>query len=316
MGWSKRGLMILRSLGVSLFTAALVVACSDDEGSGPSQEIKNFCSSLFASPAFSCCSANDRNERLFAARIRYNSADDCANRLAEQLSTSQGRQAFDGAAASSCLQHLSGRSCNTPISTAARIAEEKAGCGRVVAGAQDEGKVCQIHADCKAGLVCPPIKETGLSFCVKPGGTNENCIGAEELSPTAVDHPACVAGFTCALTAENPPSACPLPPCNVYNCVPLGEAGDGCVGNDCREGLLCLQGTCVEGGPSAAGGPCRLFEHCQAGLYCDTSTLTCQPQKSAGEPCVSTANALLECKGFCQGSGEGPGVCAPFCSSQ
>src|SRR5687768_11972384 len=154
--------MLLRFLRAGLpacvVPLVLIAACSDDDGSGPTAEIRKFCQDLFASPAYACCSPAEKGDA-----VRYASPDDCANRIAVQLSSSEGRQAFDGAAATSCLSHLGSRKCGVSPSAHVKVEEEKAGCSRVTAGKQDEGKPCQVHEDCKPGLVCPPLKETGLS---------------------------------------------------------------------------------------------------------------------------------------------------------
>jgi hypothetical protein len=293
--------------------SVLVGACSDDDPPGASPEMRKYCQDLFASPAFACCSAADRSERQFAARHRYQSPEDCASQLALANTSSEGRRVFDSGAAASCLSHINTRTCGAAPTTTVRAEEEAAACGRVMAGQQAEGQACTAHEDCKEGLFCPPLRDTGLSFCSKPAPVNQGCVGS--LPKRSVDHPACEPGHICTLIGENP-AGCPLPPCLIFQCVPFAEENEECTGAECGDGLLCLDGFCRKSGPSPAGGPCRLPEHCQDGLYCETSVGQCAAKKAAGEPCRSTTNALLECKGFCQGASETSGVCVAFCGSE
>jgi hypothetical protein len=295
------------------FAAIALSACSDDEASTDPRIVK-YCRDLFASPAFSCCSAADKNDRQFAVRNKYGSAGDCADQLGRTLTEGEGRRAFDAEAASSCLAYLGSRTCGAAPTSASQAAEEKAGCSRIVDGTREEGQPCFVQKDCKPGLFCPPLKDSGSSVCTAPAASNEACLGTQPFG--VVDHPACQRGLFCELTGENP-DGCPSPPCNQYHCVPYGEEGDPCTALDCAEGLACRDGTCKKGPPSAAGGSCRSTEHCADGLFCDPNTGQCAARKAAGAACrdVIEANSIFECKGVCQAEGDGTAVCAAFCSS-
>lgn len=285
-------------------------ACSDDPETGPSVEVRKFCQDLFASPAFTCCSDADRQERQFAVRYRYASADDCASQISQALGASEGRQRFDGRAASSCLSHLSSRQCGVTPTAEVRRAEDEAGCNRILVGLQDEGQQCVKSEDCKLGLVCPPSKDTGTSSCVKPAAINQGCAGPS----TSVDHPPCEQGLTCAFFQQNP--ECLSPPCLEYRCVPFAEEGEPCTGLECAEGLSCREGVCSKEGPAPEGKACRILEHCAEGLYCDPDSGRCAPRKDAGGSCRNNGNAIFECKGICKQTSDGPGTCASFCGSQ
>ena len=285
-------------------------ACSDDSGSGPSAEVRKFCQDLFASPAFSCCTDADRQERQFASRYRYASADDCAEQISRALGASEGRQRFDGQAASSCLSHLSSRQCGVTPTAQVRRAEDEAGCNRILSGQQDEGQQCVTSEDCKVGLVCPPSKDTGISSCVKPAGFNQGCIGPS----TSVDHPPCEPGLTFVFFQET--LECPSPPCIEYRCVPFSEEGEPCTGLECAEGLSCREGVCSKEGPTPEGKACRITEHCEEGFFCDPALGQCAPRKNAGEECRNNGNAIFECKGICKQTSDGPGTCVSFCGSQ
>jgi hypothetical protein len=295
-------------LALATVTITAITACDDDTATGASAEIRKFCQDLFASPAFACCSAEDKGTGHFAARYKYQNADDCAVRLAQQGDQSQGRQSFDSEAAASCLSQLSSRECGVTPSAKSREDEEKAGCARVLKGKQEENQPCSTNDDCKVGLICPPSPDTGVSSCAKPAGSNGGCPGT---TTGLVDHPQCDANLFCTLTGENP--VCPSPPCLVYQCVPLAEENEACTGLECGPGLSCKDGICAKGGLAAAGGGCRINDHCQPGLFCDPANGKCTARKEAGTECRAGANAIFECKGFCKNVGDGPGTCASFC---
>lgn len=300
---------MLTRLSLSVFgIAALVVACGSDDSGGTSALIRNFCASYSASPTFSCCTADDRENSNFGLRYRFASQASCVDSLSQQASQAEGRQGFNNDAASSCLSFLNSRACGTLPLADARKAEQAAGCYKILSGIQKEGQNCIASDDCEPGLVCPTIKETGLSFCAKPATTNQDCIGAQAES---ADHPACAEGLFCQFISENP-AGCPSPPCLIYKCVPPFEEGDPCSGTECATGLVCKDATCQKGAPNGAGGSCRIAEHCAEGLYCDGNTVTtpgtCVARKASGEACTVANNTLYECKGICAG-----GTCAGFC---
>jgi hypothetical protein len=296
---------------VAIATMA-VPACKSDSG-GTDEAIRQYCTSLLASPAYACCSDADRAAPLFVARNHYASAGDCANQLRQTLAENAGKRAFDQAAANGCLAYFSARACGTPPSSAAEIAASSAGCSRVLVGVQAAGQPCSSSDDCQVGLFCPPNKDTGSSSCAKPAAVGEACPGASP--PYELVHPQCQPGLFCSLVGENP-NGCPNPPCLDNRCVPFYDEGEACSGLECdaNSGLSCLAGVCAKGGPSPAGGPCRLSEFCAAGLYCDPAQAggTCQPRKPGGAPCIVTADPSLslECRGQCQ-----RGVCAGFCGA-
>lgn len=293
-----------RAFVSALGLVVLVAACGSDDEGGATAQIRSFCGSYVSSAAFACCSGEDRNNPNFNLRYHYRSQGECIDVLTQQSAQAEGRQGFDSAAAASCLQYLGSRSCGVLPLVDVRKAEAEAGCFRVLTGIQDEGKVCNSSEDCKPGLVCPPIKETGLSFCSKPGGSNQSCIGAQAES---VDHPACAEGLFCSFVGENP-AGCPSPPCLQYKCVPPYEESEPCGGTECAAGLVCKDGTCQKGQPNGVGGTCRVPEHCAEGLYCDTAAGTCAERKSDGAACSETNNRFYECKGICAA-----GTCTSFC---
>jgi hypothetical protein len=299
---------LLWLLPLTTIVAITAAGCEDDAATGPSAEIRKFCQDLVASPAFACCSGEDKASAHFAARYKYQNADDCAVRLAQQGDSSQGRQSFDSEAAASCLSHLSSRSCGLIPNAKSREDEEKAGCARVLKGKQEENQPCTTNDDCKAGLLCPPSPDTGVSSCAKPAASNQACPG---VTTGLVDHPPCEANLVCALTGENP--VCPSPPCLVFQCVPVGEENDACTGLECGAGLSCKEGVCAKGGLAPAGAGCKINDHCQPGLFCDPPSGKCTARKEAGAECRSGANAFFECKGVCKNVGDGPGTCASFC---
>lgn len=296
--------------------ASLVItapACSDDDAWGPGPQLAKFCQDLFASSAFSCCSAADRQDPQFGIRHRYADQANCEAKLHAQLSAMQGHAAFDGTAASKCLAHLAkGSSCGALPTADIQTAEDDAGCNSLLVGTQALGQTCSTSDECAKGLVCPPPKATGGSTCVKPAPINQACTGMQ----TTKDHPPCEEGLVCELIDQT--SECPAPPCTNYQCVAFGLEGDPCLGLECKAGLACKNGTCTAGGAGAEGDSCRRIEHCGAGLYCDAATGTCAARKAAGEVCAIAGNATFECQGTCKESsgGQGEGTCAAFCSSR
>jgi hypothetical protein len=295
-----------------------IVACKSTPD-GTDAAIRQYCDSLLASPAYACCNDADRAQRQFTVRNRYASAADCADQMLRAVSENTGMRAFDPQAASKCLGYLQSRGCNPTPSSAIQIAEEQAGCNRVIVGVQGVGKPCDTSADCQVGLFCPPVKDTGVSACARPAAATEACNG--DLPIFEVDHPPCQPGLFCSLIGDKP-EGCPTPPCLDYRCVPFYDEGEACTALECGSGtgLACLDGFCRKGAPSQAGGPCRLTEHCADGLFCDPNANggSCVARKTAGAPCRSTTDPslVLECKGLCKGPGDGPGVCGAFCGAQ
>lgn len=285
-------------------------ACSDDPAAGPGPQLRQFCEDLFASPAFGCCSESDRQDRQFSVRNGYGtSAAECGTLLEKVAAETQGRSVFNSEAAASCLVHLAGRRCGALPSATVRLAEDQAGCHRLLAGTQAEGQSCNTSSDCTLGLVCPPPKATGGSVCIKPAPINQGCTGPS----TSGDHPPCETGLTCAFFQSNP--ECAAPPCTEYRCVPFAAAGEPCEANECASGLSCREGICNSDGPGTEGQACKVFEHCSSGLYCDSTTGTCAPQRRSGAECGANANTTFECKGVCKQGAGGVGTCAAFCGS-
>lgn len=283
---------------------ALVAACSSDDDMSVNAQIKSFCNSFASAPAFSCCTAEDRKDGAFISRYRYNSAAECADVLTNQAAQAEGKQGFDNDAAQSCLNYLNSRQCGITALRSVNLDEQKAGCARVLVGLRKEGEGCVVSEDCETGLVCPPIKETGLSFCAKPAGFNINCLGT---NANSIDHPACQQNLFCEFQGENP-AGCPNPPCLIYQCVPPIDEGEPCSGTECADGLTCREGTCQKGAKTAAGENCQITDQCADGLYCDPGTGSCTARKDEGVTCDVANNDRFECKGVCRN-----GSCSSFC---
>ena len=84
-------------------------------------------------------------------------------------------------------------------------------------------------------------------------------------------------------------------------CVPRAEAGGSCArgGSDrCLSPLACIGDVCrARSGP---GEPCdQSPEVCEAGLYCNTGSHTCEPLLSAGTTCVGVPANTDPCVGYC-----------------
>jgi hypothetical protein len=306
----ERSKLFSRALWVSpVAVFAFVAACGNDDSGGASAAIRSFCAQYVSSAAFACCNAQDKQQGQFLVRYRYSSADECADALNNQQSASNGKQTFDSDAAQKCIAYLGSRQCGITESAAVRLAEEQAGCAGILAGTADENQTCNVSEDCKPGLVCPLLKETGLSYCAKPGGFNQDCLGEQAAS---VDHPACQQNLFCSFIGENP-AGCPSPPCNQYKCVPPFDQGESCSGTECAPGLVCKDQTCQTGSLNGEGGSCVITDHCADGLYCDPTAGECKQRLAEGAPCKVANNPIFECKGLCVGAGD-TGTCATFCS--
>ncbi len=306
--FSKPLASAVAGLGVAVF-ALSVAACSDDEPTGPGPQLAKFCQDLFASSAFSCCTEADRDDAQFSIRYRYADAANCEAKLNAIVSATAGHTVFDGEAASSCISHLSSRTCGVLPTSAVRAAEDDAGCNRILVGTQQENQACGTNDECIPGLVCPPPKATGGSTCVKPAALNQACTGPS----TTQDHPPCEDGLVCELIDST--DNCPAPPCLNYQCVGFKEAGEECFGLECGRGLSCRDGICNSGGAGSEGQKCRILEHCVEGLYCDSTTGTCASRKASGQACDPAANPTYECQGVCKPDSESGGTCEAFCGS-
>jgi hypothetical protein len=161
---------------------------------------------------------------------------------------------------------------------------------------------CYADADCREGVcrgaACPRV-------CQARGSVGEPCDETSDCVPDA--------GLHCKLSSASG---------GVGECMPLSAAGEACASNlDCRTGLHCSgnlscaartptgfpcspqNAPCLEtafcrySSPNAPAGSCTALgaanqaceatSHCQQGLVCVTTTLTCQPAGplAAGTPC-------------------------------
>lgn len=318
----------LSAFAVLVASGAGIAACSDDEVS-VDQQIQNFCQSYMNSAGFSCCGA-DKATPAFAARYRFDSVASCYSTLSSQFTSAAGAQKFDTSAASSCLQYVASRECGLQPRLSDRVAEETAGCNRVLTGNRTAGQPCVTQNDCQVGLFCPPTKDNSDPRCAAPPNVaNQACNGDQVDS---VDHPACDPAANLICLQSGTTNECPVPPCPAFACVPrLPVATDTtnnpeqCSGTECVSGATCKDVSsdpvtahnfvCQSGGPAAAGGGCRVSEQCGAGLYCDLTKSTagggiCTAQKASGEPCNPANNStIFECAGTCGANS----VCTSFC---
>jgi hypothetical protein len=104
----------------------------------------------------------------------------------------------------------------------------------------------------------------------------------------------------------------PGPDGGAGSCAPLSALGGPCLStDDCDSaGVNCVVpngqtlGTCAAG--FAAGEPCPDDAVCAAGLFCDGTSVTCQPQKTAGASCGSNSD--------CQSGNCSQGSCGSPCT--
>lgn len=138
----------------------------------------------------------------------------------------------------------------------------------VCAAAAGQDEPCTEGTRCTAGLACR--LETGV--CGPVPGQGEACALAEQGPFLCGEGLGCVTGDAIRETT----------------CEPLPTLGQTCtIDSRCGDGLGCdfaeTGSFCVE--RRGAGGACQTDATCQAGHYCEFSTLECTPFAAAGAPC-------------------------------
>ncbi len=178
-----------------------------------------------------------------------------------------------------------------------------------------EGEPCRggdYSSLCAAGLVCRPhYAYSADRYCKRPFLDGDPCRYEDQsLEYCNADGLWCVSGTSSTVDIQWGE----LGVCRLRTL----EVGDPCVSynSGCREGLVCVDGTCaVRGGESA---PCNIAAHCEAGLRCVVDNLismlgTCQRLPGLGEPCLSRysywdSGFVVDIEGDCQ-----PGLwCKPL----
>jgi hypothetical protein len=175
-----------------------------------------------------------------------------------------GKIAFDGAAASSCLDALSASACDL---SGLLSAASNNSCQNVVKGLVPNGGACKSPLECQDG------------YC--EGSTSPGCAGT--CHAFAATGAACGTGAVTCRRSDI---------CTNSICVARAAQGGACASSsDCSDGLFCNNHICqtasAEGGPCTGGG---FASDCQAGLYCDRSVTSpvCKKRIDTGGACTSS----------------------------
>ena len=158
-------------------------------------------------------------------------------------------------------------------------------------GGVADGSACGESGQCGANSTCRKAKGSYCGTCTPRAAMGASCTSAD-----------CEPGLVCNSSSV----------CASY----VQQTGGSCSAtNPCGYPLHCKGGKCVAG--AQAGGACSsTSDTCDvtAGLYCDTTTSSCQPVKfvSAGASCGQSGGSLNVCDDgtYCSGtSGAATGTC-------
>lgn len=166
-------------------------------------------------------------------------------------------------------------------------------CGRV----SEDGNVRTVGV-CAAGLYCTERRYDAAGTCARPVPVGTACESANV---------PCVGDAFCAPDASG--RSCQA----VTVRTRVGETCDEAMLVFCNslDRLECVSGTCQSTGDGTVGSMCRRRDFsvpCNAGLYCDSTTMQCTATKPDGATCSSDSECTT---GTCNGTTCGPPMCAP-----
>lgn len=273
----------MRILWIPLVSLALAACGSSDSGGtgsggpavvqGTPVEQKDFTKQYVDTVCGSikpCCDA---------ASVPYDD-DSCRTRATQEATELQSpgkyHVAYDAQLAGNCiatLQSLAG-SCSR---TADQAASETAACGQIQAGQLGVNEVCEIEAECSAGLVCTHKQPTGPATCQTSAAVAPHAAAGDACGTTCTTdscEPATSAvcwlsdGLSCGSPQPYEPTVC-LALLGQGAACPLPSEIDRGPGPICSAGLVCVAAT----GQGDDGG----FDPDPMG--------TCQPLPTVGQPC-------------------------------
>lgn len=197
----------------------------------------------------------------------------------------QGRVAYDGTAAATCLADIPQLACRDLL----ELDDVFTGCP-ILTGTAATLAACEYDVECAVpGSVCAPVGMTSA-------GSPPDCMTMQTCRAPVATGGICEGNLAC-----RPGDHCIRDNLGNDICRP-GDQGSSC-GSDgeCDTGLYCPGG--VSGMPGvttcqpalAAGAPCGDFSDCQPGLDCVTATGTCEVAATVGAPCGSLCGAGLVC---------------------
>jgi hypothetical protein len=197
-----------------------------------------------------------------------------------------------------------GESCDETI-----LCESNAGCdGETCQARPTLGDLCEDDSDCIEGSclagICATVGSIG-DLCDSGNDCETEVCGKDGLCS---EYMTSDLGEPCEQTETSMPSYCDPDRaliCIDQTCEPLSDVNDPCrTSYDCRLGLICHTGQCMEAVCNATLGDfCdnRLY-FCETGYFCDSVTEICHSPMQEGEPCgvlERCASGLL-----CRQSGE------------
>jgi hypothetical protein len=154
-------------------------------------------------------------------------------------------------------------------------------CREAMEGRLEAGARCRSSLECPAGWFCRGAGPGREGLCAAPGAPGTRC---EVPSDT-------LAAFTSA--RDDPRHPVCVGYCIKGQCLPFSAAGGPCQSStQCRPGLNCIAGQCLEQTLPKIGEACPGHTLCDAGAYCQEGR--CQALKSAGEACILP----FECRAF------------------
>jgi hypothetical protein len=230
-----------------------------------------------------------------------------------------GRMAYDADLAGKCLRLIRTAECADVEGIFENMSEE---CENVFSGLVAQDGDCYQEEECAGGLYCDETVSECPGQCQPYQGLGDTCDDSSECDPDAADcnwqegvcvelvgtgencdYVDCAAGLVCDHNSK--PAVC---------LAPAPEGSDCTSSRGCLGGLQCVDGKCA--GPAGAGQECNIgegFERfmgfmfaCELGYYCDAdvflqqSSGTCQSKKASGSECIlfHECNSGLLCIGM------------------
>lgn len=209
--------------------------------------------------------------------------------LTLELAVREGRLAFDGSRAESCLQHyereLRAAQCSFNFELAIDSIQDSGSCQNVLKGKQLTGDLCADGDECSEGYCESTSTNSCGGICQRYAQKGEGCGNGSAV---------CGGGLSCLVESSD----------GTGQCIGLGSRKNGevcSVDSHCSRSSVCLEGTCQtakDQSPTQPGELCWLDyrDACAPGYVCsdegdDSELGTCVAPQPQGSPC----NYRVEC---------------------
>jgi len=322
---------------VAASSAVLVVACSDNQGSGTSGAATAPGTGSGTAPSPAPPASDTAGDRAADDEIKPvypidgSPPDPLAQRFCEAIHDTPARRRGECCGVAGDTGYFTGE-CTRTLSYAVRskaaslepadvdkcseaMTRDLQGCGWVgpdspplpavcegiIRGQTGERELCRSSLECSEGLTCQGLTTTRTGKCFPPKRSGIVCGGSvDTLAALTRQHQVSVTHPECA-------GYCTRPVC--VDVIPLGGACK--IDDECGVHRACLGGKCSDASLPAAGQPCS-SGRCAAGARCVKDK--CIPPGAEGEVCSSD----LECRGACDkgesaGAGATTGKCGKRC---